>query len=266
MTRSNHALDVLTATVLTTLMGVAGCAGIGAGRGEAAERATQSMVLRDQSGPALRLARASREAGDFASAVNLYRGVVASRPEDLMLAVEFADTLRDGGSFDEAIDVYGPLTGKSPARLGALLGLTRVYLALAEPAKAFEYVEQARAMAPTDSPVLIAHGVTLDLLGRHTEAQASYRAVLNTSPRNVSARNDLALSLGLSGQYPEAIELLTSMSKSVTATPRIRQNLALVYGLMGDDARAADFSRSDLDKTDTASNLRFFDFIRSENN
>jgi Flp pilus assembly protein TadD len=241
-----------------------GCAVASTPAQEAHELASQKPIVREQLLPVLRLARAARAAGDLASAVSLYRTVLAGQPDDVDLAIEFADTLQDAGAFDEAIDAYGKVNAVMPPRLTALLGLARVHLALEQPDKAFAFAESARALAPNDVRVLVLRGVALDMLGRHPEAQGSYRAAMQAAPRSVAARNDLALSLALGGQYREAIEILTPMAKSTTAPPRVRQNLALVYGLMGDRARAAELSRVDLDKPSTEANLRFFDYARSE--
>jgi len=79
---------------------------------------------------------------------------------------------------------------------------------------------------------------------------------------HVAARNNLALSLALIGQFSEALEIITPMAKSLNATSRVRQNLALIYGLMGDRSRAEAVSRLDLDAPATASNLRFFEQVR----
>ena len=65
------------------------------------------------------------------------------------------------------------------------------------------------------SPLLVRHrkrGVALDLLERHVDAQACYRAVLASTPRHVSARNNLALSLALSGQFAEALDIYRDAS------------------------------------------------------
>jgi Flp pilus assembly protein TadD len=226
----------------------------------AAKEAAQSV--HDQFGPALRLARAARANGDFASAINLYLGVVAIKPADPSILVELGDTLVDAGSMDDAIDVYGKVDAHSAARLGALLGLQQAYLKLAEPEKALQYADQAILMAPLDHRVLVGRGVTLDMLGRHAEAQDAYRAVLRGTPHNVAARNDLALSLAMSGRFEEAVEIMKSMALSSTATPRIRQNLALIYGLAGDAAHAGALSRVDLDAPTAEANLHFFEFAR----
>lgn len=143
----------------------------------------------------------------------------------------------------------------------ALLGLTRAYVALSDGAQALAYADKARAIAPADPRVLVARGVVLDMLQRHAEAQDSYRLVLAAAPHDIPARNDLALSLTMTGQYQEAVDILTPIAKSATATPRLRQNLALVYGLMGDMERAKALSQVDLDDKATAANLLFFDYV-----
>lgn len=219
-----------------------------------------------QVGPALRLARATRANGDLATAINLYRNVTAVPPADPAVMVELGDTLVDADSMDDAIEVYNKVDQKSAAWIDALLGLEQVYLALAEPEKALQYADKANALAPRDHRVAVGRGVALDMLGRHAEAQDSYRGVLKDAPRNVAARNNLALSLAMTQQFDEAIEIMASMARSSNATPRIRQNLALIYGLAGDAQRAAALSRVDLDATKTDANLRFFEFARNAKN
>jgi Flp pilus assembly protein TadD len=66
----------------------------------------------------------------------------------------------------------------------------------------------------------------------------------------------------VTGQYDEAIALLTPLARSSEATPRIRENLALVYGLMGDADRAAMMSRADLDDSSIRANLEFIAAVR----
>jgi Flp pilus assembly protein TadD len=214
-------------------------------------------------GPELRLARAASEAGDLATAMRLYRALATQKPATPDIKVEFGNVLLAANMPDDAIDIFSQVTAGSSAYLGALLGQTKAHLALGEPAKALEYADQALILAPHDERVLVDRGVALDSLGRHAEAQASYRTVLATTPRHVSARNDLALSLAVTGQYDEAVALLTPLARSSAATPRIRENLALVYGLMGDADRAALLSRADLDDSSIRANLEFLAAVRA---
>lgn len=258
------------AAMIAVSLGLPGCAGVDpfGVPDRAATMEMQTQLGQDQFGPALRLARAARQAGDYPSAINLYRNVAGTTSPDPVLLVELGDTLVDAGTPDDAIDVYWRVLGlqkvdpKSGARLGAVRGLARAYLMLGELATSLEHWNEAYAMAPQDASALVGQGVVLDMLGRHAEAQAAYRAVLTETPRDVPARNNLALSLALTGHYPEALEILTPMARSSTATPRIRQNLALIYGLKGDPDRATAMSRVDLDQQTTEANLKFFEVVR----
>jgi Flp pilus assembly protein TadD len=244
---------------------LAGCAGVATRTSDnaAARAKITQQAAREQFGPALRLARASRANGDLASAINLYSSVVSIKPADPAVMLEYGDTLVDAGSLDEAIEVYRKVEPGSTAWMGAQLGLQQAYLRLGEPEKSLMFADQALAVSAQDHRVLVSRGVTLDMLGRHVQAQESYRAVLASAPHDVAARNDLALSLALTGQFGEAEEIMTSMAHSSTATPRIRQNLALIYGLAGDSTHADALSRMDLDTATTKENLRFFELARS---
>ena len=250
---------------LAAAFGLASCGSVATRTSEdaAARAKLTQQVAHEQFGPALRLARASRASGDLASAINLYSSVVAIKPADPAVMLELGDTLVDAGALDEAVEVYRKVETGSSAWLGAQLGLQQAYLKLGEPEKSLLFADQAMTVAPQDHRVLVCRGVTLDMLGRHVDAQESYRAVLAGAPHDVAARNDLALSLALTGRFGEAEDIMTSMARSSTATPRIRQNLALIYGLAGDPSHAGALSRMDLDAITTEGNLRFFELARS---
>ena len=240
---------------------LAGCAGGAVPKPDGQASAHQQADLES----ALHLARASRNAGDFASAISLYRSVLAMKSEDGLL-VELGDTLVKASLYDDAIDIYERVGDKSPVYAASLLGLVRVDLALSKPSEALKHAERAFSAAPGDFRTAIARGVSLDMLGRHDEAQELYRGILKTFPRNAAAQNDLALSLIMSRKLAEAAAILEPMARSADAKPEVRQNLALVYGLMGDEQRAAQLSHADLDDAATASNLRFFDYARGATN
>lgn len=225
--------------------------------------ATDIQMTPDQAQTAIRLARAAKQAGDLNGAVSLYKALSAAQPDDTHMALEYGDTLNDAGYIDDAIGVYSKIGAESKDRVGALLGLERAYLRLGEADKALPYAEQAVNAAPQDADAAIGHGVALDMLNRHDEAQKCYRAVLDVSPRNVAARNDLALSLALTGDFAKAIDILTPIARSADASPRERQNLALIYGLQGNRDAAKALSSADLDAGDTDANLRFFESVRA---
>jgi Flp pilus assembly protein TadD len=244
-------------------LSLAGCADMLQAVGDKGGGASLSQ---SQSEATVRLARASRAAGDLASAITLYRQAATTKSVDPALMVEFGDTLLEAGAFDDAIDVYSQVEANAAVRTSALVGLAKAEIALAQPAKALEHLDLANGAEPKDPRVIVNRGVALDLLDRHADAQACYRAVLATTPRHLSARNNLALSLALSGQFAEALEIMTPIARSSSATPRIRQNLAVIYGLMGKRDEAAALSQRDLDPATADANLRFFDLVRARGN
>jgi len=242
---------------LAAAMLIEGCAG---GMPEPASAAASPTTL--DSAAMLRLARAARSAGDYPSAINLYRQIAAGSGGPAVTA-ELGDTLLDAGSIDEAITAYESVPSTSPAALNATLGLEHAYVLLDELPKAAVYADKARAIAPDDPRTLVDRGIALDLVGRHGEAQASYRSLLAKAPANRAARVDLALSLALTGHCQDAMTIIDPIARSSTATPRERQDLALILGLMGNESEARRWSLIDLGQTATAANLRFFDYVKS---
>jgi Flp pilus assembly protein TadD len=208
----------------------------------------------------LRIARAFRTAGDPNSSLQIYRNLTSQLPPESPLRVEFADALLEARAIDEAIGLYMA----APNNARAQLGLARAQLALNQPSKALAYADRAASLAPRDVSVLVGRGVVLDRLGRHGDAQASYRQALAVAPRSVAARTDLALSLALSGRCDEALEILEPIARSATATARDRQNLAFIYGLKGDAAAARSLGRADLGESVAASNADFLAQARAQ--
>lgn len=167
----------------------------------------------------------------------------------------------DAGMIDDAIGAFLAIPPASPNAADAQLGLARAQLALNKPMHALAYIDRAASLAPIDVRILVVRGIILDCLRRHSDAQASYRAAMALAPRSVAARTNLALSLAFTGEYQEAIGLLTPIARSADATIKARQNLAFVLGLSGDSSAALALSRVDLDEELAQANTRFFAFV-----
>ena len=102
------------------------------------------------------------------------------------------------------------------------------------------------------------HGVLYDHLGRFEDAQNSYGAALEFSPKNVSVLNNLSISLAQAGKLDEAISLLKDLVSSEYANAQMRQNLALLYGLKGDLEEARSLANEDLPPETVVQNLEAF--------
>jgi Flp pilus assembly protein TadD len=211
-----------------------------------------------------RLGQTTLAAGDYPSAVGFFRRAHAENEQDFEAAYGLGLSLLRVGANDQAAEMLRKALALRPddpnarRELGnALIALGRPSLALVEFDAAFDRSQDARC--------LNGMGIALDLMGNQPAAQAQYRAGLKLDPGNTSLRNNLALSLAVTGSYAESLALLEPVVRAPGATVRQRQNLALIYGLAGEPDRAAAVARVDLDETSVRKNLVFYETLRAMN-
>jgi Flp pilus assembly protein TadD len=166
------------------------------------------------------------------------------------------------GEFNEAIVSYNSALARDQHDREALRGLARAFLMSDKPALAGEPLAVAYQDNPDDAKLLQLIGVADDFVGRHDEAQARYRRGLELTPGDPALSLNLALSLALSGNYPEAVLILRPIATAATASLRERQTLALIYGLQGNRREAEHLARMDLDAVSVQRNLAYYDSLR----
>ena len=215
-------------------------------------------------GPAglMRVADQTRVAGDLGTAVTLYRRAAELSPNDPVPLGQLGATLAQLRAWTEAAAAYRAALAISPNPIEGDLhrGLAVVLLQLNQPQEALN--ELSLVQASDDPRFYSTMGVAHDLVGRHDLAQQDYRAGLKLAPNNSGLRNNLGLSLALSGDYAGAEATLGEFAKAHDAAPRHRLNLALVYGLAGDDLKAAAVARTVLDEAAIKNNLAYYALLR----
>jgi len=210
----------------------------------------------------MRLAAAAHAGGDFANAVGVYRRAAEVDPSAAAPLVAAGNTLAEMGKIDEAIVAYNSALARNARDPEALRGLARAYLMTGKPELAGQSLSVAFKDTPDDAKLLQLIGVADDFAGQHEEAQARYRRGLELLPRDPALSLDLALSLALTGNYPEAIGVLRPFATAPTSTPRERLTLALIYGLQGDTKLAEKMARLDLDAQAVRQNLAYYESLR----
>ena len=227
-----------------------------------------SVEGRDGGGPIpsyamlMRIGAAAQSGGDLPNALGVYRRAAEMAPQDPAPLIAAGDVLLQMGNANEAIVSYNATLVRPGDTQGAQVGLARAFLKTGKPQLALTPLAKAMEASPDDPKLLLLLGVIKDLAGSHLEAQAYYRAGLVRAPGDPGLTVDLALSLAISGNYPNAISVLQPLAMSPASTAQERQTLALIYGLNGNTAEAARLGRIDLDDAAVEHNLAYYQSLR----
>jgi Flp pilus assembly protein TadD len=211
-----------------------------------------------------RLGHATMETGDYASAAGFYRRAQEQSEGDFEALLGLGTAMSRLGASDEAARTLRKALNLQPGDPDARRELGNALIALGQPSLAIAEFE-ASFDKKQDARCLNGIGVALDMLGEQAAAQEQYQAGLRLEPGNLSIRNNLALSLAVSGKYADSLRLLEPIARQPNATLRQRQNLALIYGLAGDRDKAAAVGRLDLDEISVRRNLAFYETLRAMN-
>lgn len=259
--RRNSAPLLLFSSVLAALL-LAGCAA------SPVHLDPLSVDGRDGGGPTptypmlMRIAAAAQSGGDLPNALGVYRRAAEMAPQDPAPLIAAGDVLLQIGNINEAIVSYNAALVRPGDTQGAQVGLARAFLKTGKPELALTPLSKAMEASPDNPKLLLLLGVTKDLAGSHLEAQSYYRDGLVRAPGDPALTVDLALSLAISGNYPNAISVLQPLALSAAGTAQERQTLALIYGLNGNTAEAARLGRIDLDDAAVEHNLAYYQSLR----
>jgi Flp pilus assembly protein TadD len=208
----------------------------------------------------LRVATATRAAGDYASAINVLKRALRLAPSDSEIFAELGESLAAVRAYDEAREIFTRAVTIAPADTRILRGLANVLVAQSEPALAIVRYREALAVRK-EAATYNGLGVALDILNNGVEAEAAYREGLALDARNQSLIGNLALSLSLRARHQDAIDLIAGELRANRSTPRLRQNLALIYGLAGRLSDARTILRIDMDERSVANNLGYYEML-----
>jgi len=205
----------------------------------------------------------AREAGDPNTAVPLYSRALQAKPDGIEAKLGLGQTYLSVGASEEAAALFRDVLDKKAGNQAARRGLAQALISMGQPTLAERQLEAALQADARDYRTLNAYGVVLDMEGRHAEAQAKYRQGIELAPDFLALRNNLGLSLAISGQPQEAIALLAPLAASRGADGRLRQNLAFAYAMNGDFENCLQISRRDLDEPSAQRQLSYFMQLRS---
>jgi Flp pilus assembly protein TadD len=261
MTYYNAWRTALSAVSLTTLAILAGCQTT-----QRAQMATPRPAMLNSS-PSdtseMKIADTALRGGNIQMAGSIYERELAAHPDSIEALQGLADSNYIGGDTGRARPLYERADVLSKGARGPRLGLARVALREHRFADAIAMYEPLVKANPADAVSWAGLGSAWDLSGNHRKAQEAYRTGLAASPGDMALRSNLGLSLVLDGEEREGANQLLDIAGSSSAPPQARQNLALAYGVLGNDEAASRILSMDLPKASVADNLRYYDAVRA---
>lgn len=195
--------------------------------------------------PSLKAARAALTEGEAETSLGIAKGVLSAEPNNVAALVQAGDAEVALGNHVTAEHDYRAAIAIEPGYVPARLGMAK--LKLRDDAKAAEADFRAiLATHPRDAAALTDLGVALDLQERHKEAQSEYMAALAVNPDLTSPRVNMGLSLALSGDPMKAEEMLRDASEAGPVPAKVRADFALAQVMAGHSEDAEQTLQADL--------------------
>jgi Flp pilus assembly protein TadD len=186
----------------------------------------------------LRVASAAEANGQMDVALSMYGSAAARDPNNAEVQARFAAALMRAGNRAQAEQVLAAAVQRRPDDPRLMLELGRMRLRSGAAGEALGLFDRVLARDARSVPALDGRGVALDLMGRHPEAQESYRRAQALAPDSISVANNLGLSLLLDGRPDEARAVLEPLARRADANQRVTANYAVALAATGDEAAA----------------------------
>jgi Flp pilus assembly protein TadD len=244
MPSRNIPARLLASVALTTIVALSagGCSNM------SARETTGSVTAADASSPGSEESRRSLEALGAR-----YR----QNPNDADAAIAYARALRTSDQRAQAVAVLEQASIRNPRNMALLGAYGRALADAGQYQQALGTLERAHTPDNPDWRILNAQGAVLDQMGRHAEAQRHYAAALKIMPNEASVLSNLGLSYMLTKDLKNAEATLRRAAAQPNAGPRVRQNLALVVGLLGRFDEAEKIASADLPESEAAANVAY---------
>ncbi len=212
--------------------------------------------------PGLDIAKVALQSGAYGAAEHVVEGVLADNPDDVGALLLQAEALRQTGDMFGAEVAVKHAYSLRPRDPGVLIELGKLQLGHDAPTAELTF-RRALSEDVGNQAAMTDLGVSLDMQGKHEQAQAEYRAVLLLGTGNqLATRVDLGLSLALTGNSQEAIAELTPVASLPNVSPRVRQDLAAALTLAGDKQQAKSILGHDMSEEQVASLISGYEALR----
>jgi Flp pilus assembly protein TadD len=198
-----------------------------------------------------------RSEADWRQSLDIWGQRYRKDPGDIPAAIAYARALRATDQRSQAVAVLEQATMRHPQSTQLLGAFGRALADAGQYQQALDALSRAHTPDNPDWRILNAQGAVLDQLGRHDDARKHYQAALKIVPGEASVLSNLGLSYALTKDLKRAEETLREAATRPDASPRVRQNLALVIGLQGRFAEAERIASADLPPAEAEANVQY---------
>ncbi len=179
------------------------------------------------------------------------------KPDNPSIGVNYASVLRSTGRNEQALAVMQQVVIKHPENNAVLSEYGKALAATGNFKKALQVIQRAQRPDRPDWRLFSAQGAILDQLDQSEAARVQYRKALDIVPNEPSVLSNLGMSYVLTGDLRGAETYLRRAIKHPRADSRVRQNLALVIGLQGNFQEAEKVARGELSAQAAEENIKF---------
>lgn len=181
----------------------------------------------------------------------------AKKPSELQPAINYAKNLKALGEKQKALSVLeqASVYHANDSQLTSEYG--RLALELNQVNIAGQLLAAADDPTKPDWRVVSARGTVLAKQGKYGDAIPFYERALTLAPDNPGIMNNLAMAHAMMGNPKKAEQILRQAAAAPSATPKVRENLALVLGLQGRYDESKSVASSVVDSDTAASNTNY---------
>jgi Flp pilus assembly protein TadD len=189
-------------------------------------------------------------------------------PTNVATTLAYATSLEQLGQNPTQVEVLRTSASQTRGDAAAQAKFGKAQLAAGDIVGASESLQRGVELNPRDAQLKSILGATLDQQTKHSEAREHHEAALALAPDDVSVMNNLAMSYALQGKLAEAESILKKAmaNPKSKATPRVRQNLALVVGLQGRFDESKQIASEDLPPDQVQANMAYIQQMLAQTN
>lgn len=208
--------------------------------------------------PATRLERDAADSQDLLTQATFWGKEYDKNPNEPEAQLKFSRILRAIGSAQRASEVSRAGLSMKPNNVELAMVFAQASLDMGKAEEAAMALAPAEATGKNDWRFLSLIGVTMDQLGEHKAARSYYHRALELSPDNTRVLCNLGLSWALDGDPARAEQTLREAADLPNADPRVKQNLVLVLGVQGKFAEAQEMAGPETPKRLLEDNEAYF--------